>query len=358
VKQNTSNYLYFSAGDNGVSETNSPDCYNPLSLNPNNFAQDKNYKNGKIHRYNMDGTIPSDNPVSGNSMYTRGHRNPQGLVFNAAQNIMYDIEHGDRSDDEINILESGKNYGWKYVRGYHNDNNFPGEAAFISSFTIDPTITNDGLKEPMYAWCATAQPTDPLFTDWCTVAPSDGFFYTSTAIPNWNNSILVTTLKNGLSTDQEVYVFKLAADGLSLIPSMSPVPNPQRFFAEDQALNGRLRDITVSPDGTKLFLINNGGTPTDKITVYTYDPTAGIDPLSATTDIQIYPNPTSDYLYIKHTSLIKALTITDISGRELLTKEYDFGNTDLTALSNGIYYLKIYFSEGSQQIKKLVKINR
>lgn len=49
----------------------------------------------------MDGSIPIDNPIPGNPFYTRGHRNPQGLMYNAIEDILYDVEHGDRTDDEI-----------------------------------------------------------------------------------------------------------------------------------------------------------------------------------------------------------------------------------------------------------------
>ena len=122
IEQNTIPYIFLTVGDNGVSETNEPTCYSPQTTNPNNLAQDPNYKNGKIHRFNLDGTIPASNPIPGNSFYTRGHRNPQGLMYNPNQQIIYNIEHGDRTDDEINILQAGMNYGWKYVRGYHGDN--------------------------------------------------------------------------------------------------------------------------------------------------------------------------------------------------------------------------------------------
>jgi len=259
IKQNAVPYLFFTVGDNGISETNDPNCYSPQSTNPNNFTQDPNYKNGKVHRFNLDGSIPGGNPISGNSFYTRGHRNPQGLMYNPTQNIIYDIEHGDRTDDEINILEAGMNYGWKNVRGFHNDNNYVGESTYISSYVPNPAIANDALKEPIITWCSILQPTNPAFLDWCTVAPSDGIYYGSNGIPDWTNSLLVVTLKNCLSTDQEVYQFKLNAAGTGILPSTASDPNPQKFFGADQALNGRLRDITVSPDGTKIYLINNGG---------------------------------------------------------------------------------------------------
>jgi glucose/arabinose dehydrogenase len=80
--------------------------------NPQNVSS----VNGKILRLNLDGTIPADNPVPGNPYWSYGHRNPQGLVF--ANNKLYSSEHGPTSDDEINIIEKGKNYGWPDVRGF------------------------------------------------------------------------------------------------------------------------------------------------------------------------------------------------------------------------------------------------
>ena len=274
IKQNGIPYLYFTTGDNGISDANSPDCYVPQANNPNNLAQDPAAKNGKVHRFNIDGTVPSDNPIPGNSFFTRGHRNPQGLMYNPVQNVVYDIEHGDRTDDEINVLVKGMNYGWKNVRGYHGDDNYPGEAAYIQSYVPHPLIANDQLKPAFYAWCAVPQPTNPNSADWCSVAPSDGLYYNSNAIAAWTNSLLVVTLKAGTNTQPQLYQFKLNPDGITLVASTPGEPNPRTFFSADQALNGRLRDIAVSPDGRKIYLINNnfGGTDKDKIIVYTYAP--------------------------------------------------------------------------------------
>ena len=318
VRQNTNNYLYLSIGDNGISEENSPTCYTPQTLNPNNFTQDLNYKTGKIHRFYIDGTIPADNPVAGNSLFTRGHRNPQGLIFNASQNILYSVEHGDRTDDEINILESGKNYGWKNVRGYHADNNYAGESNFVSSYTLNPNVTADGLKEAFYSWCAVPQPTTGTYGDWCTVAPSDGLFYNSNGIPGWANSLLVVTLKDGVSTDMEMFRFKLNPDGLSLAPSTSLSPNPQKYFASDQLLNGRLRDLAVSPDGKKIYLINNGGTNADKITVYTFDVDAGLnDNQNLSNSFKLFPVPGKDILSLESDLEIEKVRVSSILGEVL-----------------------------------------
>lgn len=357
VKQNGISYLYFSIGDNGISEDNYPNCYSPASSNPNNFTMDVNYKNGKIHRFNMDGTIPNDNPVAGNSMYTRGHRNPQGLAYNPVQGVLYDIEHGDRTDDEINVLEKGKNYGWKKVRGYHADNNYPGEATFVAGYTINPAISGDGLKEAMFAWCATPQPTTGAFLDWCTVAPSDGIYYNAngTGIPGWNNSLLVVTLKNGSITDNQVFKIQLNTAGIGIAPSTTLTPNPQSFFAADQALNGRLRDITVSPDGKTIYLINNGGAATDKITVYTLDPVSGIAEQDVLHDLQVYPNPAAGTLTIRTASTLERVSLQDALGRTVYNTAGNPGTIDLSPLSQGLYVLRLYTAENRYVTKKIIK---
>ncbi len=356
VKQNSINYLYFTIGDNGISETNAPTCYNPTSSNPNFLTQDPNYKNGKIHRFNMNGSVPFDNPISGNSLFTRGHRNPQGLIYNPIQNILYDTEHGDRTDDEINILMSGKNYGWKSVRGYHADNNYTGEAAFVSSYTLTPGITGDGLKEPLYSWCATPQPTTPYNTDWCTVAPTDGVYYNNNWIPNWANSLLVVTLKDGLNTDMEMFRFQLNPDGISLAPSTSLTPNPEKYFSGDQSLNGRLRDIAISPDGKKIYLINNGGTNRDKITVYTYDPLAGIINNSLTeSDLKIFPNPANETINISGTQKIKNVKIYSLIGEIMKEEVGELHSINLADLASGLYILSVTTIKNQQVSYKIVK---
>ncbi|MCE3226938.1 MAG: Quinoprotein glucose dehydrogenase [Bacteroidetes bacterium] len=357
VSQNSTNYLYFTVGDNGVSETNSPTCYNPQSLNPNNYCQDTSVNNGKIHRFNINGSIPSDNPVPGRSVFTRGHRNPQGLMFNPLLEIMYSIEHGDRTDDEINVLQSGKNYGWKYIRGYHADNNYPGEAASISSFTANPGITGDGLKEPLYSWCATPQPTAGSNGDWCTVAPSDGIYYNKagSGIPGWDNSLLVVTLKNGLNTDQEMYRFQLNPDGVTMAPSTSVSPNPEKFFAGDQALNGRLRDIAVSPTGDKIFLINNGGTDRDKITVYTYNPVGIKENTKNDFSFLLFPNPASGVLNVKCERVVDSYEIADLLGSVVLRQNGNAESLDVSSLKQGYYFVRANIAGQKTVVKSFVK---
>lgn len=85
--------------------------------NPN-LSQDTASLAGKILRLNEDGTIPNDNPF-GNAVYSYGHRNPQGLAFDNNGNL-WSTEHGSRGNDEINLIESGKNYGWPIIEGDQN----------------------------------------------------------------------------------------------------------------------------------------------------------------------------------------------------------------------------------------------
>jgi glucose/arabinose dehydrogenase len=356
VQQNGNNYIYVSVGDNGISEINSPTCYSPQSSNPNNFTMDPNYKNGKIHRFNIDGSIPADNPMAGNSMFTRGHRNPQGLIYNPAQNVLYDTEHGDQTDDEINVLESGKNYGWKNVRGYHGDNNFAGEAAYISSYIPNPSIAGDGLKEPLYSWCSTNLPTSTNFLDWCTPAPTDGVYYNSTGIPGWGNSLLVVSLKDGTNTDPGIHQFQLNAAGTGLEPAAPNGTNPTLYFAADKDINGRLRDIAISPDGKKIFLINNGDANRDKITVYTYNAVAGLNKNSGwDAFIKTYPNPVSDRLNLETELMIGTTRCYNILGECLITQEGNTRQLDVSGLKAGVYLLELTLDNGVKVDRRIVK---
>lgn len=351
VKREGRNFLYLSIGDHGLSELNSPTCYEDQSLNPNNFAQDPSTMNGKIHRFNMDGSIPFDNPIAGNSFYTRGHRNPQGLMYNKHLDILYEVEHGDRTDDEINILMAGMNYGWKNVRGYH-DGNFPGELDYISNYEPNDLILNDALIPAIYSWCDDVAEESGDNSLWCTVAPSDGIYYSSTGIPQWNNSLLVVTLKSGINTSQEVYQFKLDSKG-QIVPSTAENPNPTKYFGEDQALNGRLRDICISPDGKKIFIINSGGAPTSKITVYTVDETS-INP-GGECGI-IFPNPVTDVFSIDGFDEEVQCDIFTLQGQLIFSELVDPAFVNVSLLKAGTYTVKISNDTKSCGLK-LVKMN-
>ena len=177
--------------------------------------------NGKILRLNLDGTIPSDNPIAGNPLWSFGHRNPQGLVF--ANNKLYSSEHGPDTDDEINIIEKGRNYGWPSVRGFCNES---GEQSFCS-------VNN--VKEPIKSWTPTA-------------AVSGMDYYNKNLIPEWQNSLLVVALKNAR-------LYQLKLDNTFTI-----ITETNEYFTNKY---GRMRDVCISPDGKVYICTSNGGN--DKI---------------------------------------------------------------------------------------------
>lgn len=184
-------------------------------------AQNTSSLNGKILRINLDGSIPTDNPVAGNRYWTFGHRNPQGLVF--ANNILYSAEHGPSNDDEINIIEKGKNYGWPGVEGFCNSS---GEQSFCAA---------NNVREPARNWTPTA-------------AVSGLDYYNSDHIPQWKNSLLVAALKNA-----RIYQMKLDDD-------FTTITQTNEYFENSY---GRLRDLCISPEGKVYICTSNGGN--DKI---------------------------------------------------------------------------------------------
>jgi hypothetical protein len=103
--------------------------------------QNVNSLNGKVLRLNLDGTIPSDNPIVGNPLWSYGHRNAQGLVL--GNGILYSSEHGPANDDEINIIEKGRNYGWPQVQGFCNSGS---EQSFCSANNVkEPVIVRGDI---------------------------------------------------------------------------------------------------------------------------------------------------------------------------------------------------------------------
>jgi glucose/arabinose dehydrogenase len=181
--------------------------------------------NGKVLRINLDGTIPSDNPVAGNPYWSLGHRNAQGFVY--ANNIMYVSEHGPTTDDEINIVEKGANYGWPEVTGYCNER---GEKSFCSSRNV---------KEPIKAWTP-------------TTAACGMDYYNSNYMPQWKNSLLMVALK-----DARLYQMKLSNDHKTIVSTNEYLVNEY----------GRLRDVCVSPQG-KVYVCTSNGRD-DKIVLIT-----------------------------------------------------------------------------------------
>ena len=228
---------------------------------------------GKSLRLNLDGTIPSDNPrLAGvvSHVYTYGHRNMQGIDF-GPDGTLYASEQGPKTDDEINILTAGSNYGWPHVAGLKDDKAYqyarwadattPCRQLSFSEFAVDssvPVEPESAFKKPFVEPIATmfTVPTgynfhDPVcrgvdFICWPTVGASSIEYYESKGkgIPGWNKVLLVTTLKRG-----SLYVVPLTAGGKTTDGHM------WRYFQSEN----RYRDTAISPDGRTIYIATDPG---------------------------------------------------------------------------------------------------
>jgi len=351
--------LYYSVGDMGAGQFDN-------SARPNN-AQDLSIYEGKILRLNTEpegsSWIPSDNPfsISGQktAVYSFGHRNPQGLVWGNVNgaDILYSSEHGPYSDDELNIIEQGRNYGWPYVAGFC-DNNYNGRyVGGVRIINEQNNCTTLNVKEPIRSLFPVPTPPDSTTNNmtWPSTAPSGTDFYGSNAIPGWQNSILVAELKAGT-----IARFKLSNDGTFIISDTI------NYF---KGL-GRFRDVVVSPDGLKIYVAcdSSGSTsgPTGNVTTvpanpgsileFTYQSPSGrimndiANQAPFTNDLRdrtldVYPNPATNYFVVYNYSNEKgrAMELFDITGR--LVKKQAILNLStrvaINELSAGIYILKI-----------------
>ncbi len=223
------NYLFYSIGDMGASQFG--------NAGRPNHAQQKDDYEGKILRFNTepdadkdayDRWIPNNNPFNDkrqNAVYSYGHRNPEGLAYAVINNMgrIYESEHGPYSDDEVNIIEEGKNYGHPLVIGY-DDGNYDGLAAGVTSHqslpgiwhTTYPQIGSEkenaralgtDYRNPMitlypnaHSFLTTLYDSIKMDTgkqEWASEAPGSIDVYTLDAIPGWKNSLLLPSLKNG-----------------------------------------------------------------------------------------------------------------------------------------------------------------
>lgn len=220
----------------------------------------KNWRSyeGKILRVNLDGSIPADNPVLAgvrSHVFSYGHRNPQGMAF-GPDGRLYASEHGQDTDDEVNRIEAGRNYGWPLIAGYKDDHYYtyanwsassPTPCASLK-YSRDVPETVPRTKESAVDLPDFTPPLKTFFTvpstytvrtvGNATAALAGLEVYTSTAIPGWNPSILVAGMVSGA-------IFRMPMDGGS-------APPLTYFKAQD-----RYRDMAIAPDGRRIFVVTD-----------------------------------------------------------------------------------------------------
>ncbi|ACG77025.1 putative glucose dehydrogenase-B, periplasmic protein [Phenylobacterium zucineum HLK1] len=202
--------LYVTTGDRQINESR-----------PN--AQRLDTTIGKVVRINADGSVPKDNPFVGREgvrpeIYSSGHRNIQAAALHPQTGELWEVEHGTRGGDELNIVRPGKNYGWPDV-AYGIEY---GGGAITGGIT-----RKEGIEQPIYYW-------DPV------IAPSGMAFYTHDAAPAWKGSLFV----GGLGPK---YLARLTLDG-------DRVVGEERLLTE---VGERLRDVVVGPDGALYVATDN-----------------------------------------------------------------------------------------------------
>ena len=184
------------------------------------IAQDVTDPRGKIHRFNLDGSIPEDNPDFGASaipsIYALGIRNTQGIAVQPETHAIWFTEHGTIQGDEINILNAGANYGWPNVT----------TGKLRSKDYKPPKIPNAEFTSPAWYWHH-------------TVAPTGLCFYTGKEFPNWKNNLFVPGLSRG-----SLWRFHIESD---------TIKSAEELFLDSRV---RSRKVAQSPAG-KLYLLTD-----------------------------------------------------------------------------------------------------
>ncbi|MBC7903515.1 MAG: PQQ-dependent sugar dehydrogenase [Gemmatimonadaceae bacterium] len=410
------NRLYYSCGDLGHNQFGST-CLFILSQDLPSAAHvsAENYMNysGKVLRIGFDGSIPSDNPLlSGvrSHVFTLGHRNPQGLVWQRNASLGYGFptmtaggklfssEQGPRTDDEINILESGRNYGWPYIAG-DSDNinyqyvveassgscnagsyneNYIAAGAQIFQENQAPASVKTNFRAPLkmlFKDCGSLpfSKCDAGGTNWmkfATIAPSSVDFYGvngGPGIPDWYPSLIVPTLRKGT-----LYRLKLNPAQTAFITDTIPY-----FFS-----NNRYRDVAINPAGNKIYIITDSigttsgpsGSGTSSLTnrgailEYTYTG-AGLAvsprdtlPQAAPAMIKIYPNPATDFVTVsieKSVRMPVRYQLFDGAGRLVAdgSSSKDRFVIRVSGMRAGVYVLKIFNVYGAEiKMEKIIKM--
>jgi glucose/arabinose dehydrogenase len=189
-------------------------------------AQNMDSLIGKIARINADGSAPKDNPFVGKpgvrpEIWSIGHRNVQAATLHPATGELWEVEHGTRGGDELNVVRKGKDYGWPTI-AYGIE--------YQGGAITGGIQQKEGMEQPRYYW-------DPV------IAPSGMVFYTGRLFPAWQNSLFI----GGMGSTNLV---RLTLKG-------DQVVGEERLLQDLQPQRERIRDVRQGPDGALYLLTDN-----------------------------------------------------------------------------------------------------
>jgi len=202
-------YVYFGVGDRGERA----------------HAQDLTNHAGSILRLKRDGSVPADNPFYGQhnalaEIWSYGHRNPQGLVWDDTHKRLWEIEHGPRGGDEINRIEKGSNYGWPVI-SYGKE--------YWGPIAVGEGTHREGMQQPVKFY-------DP------SIAPGSLLYYSGDSFPEWKGNLFAGALKL-----RHLNRITLNEKGEAIAE--------QRLLEE---LGERIRALAQSPEGWLYFSTDSG----------------------------------------------------------------------------------------------------
>ena len=202
-------HVYFGIGDRGE--------------RPN--GQDLTNHAGSIIRLNLDGSIPEDNPFINHDnalpeIWSYGHRNPQGLSYDFRHKRLWEIEHGPRGGDEINLIEPGENYGWPII-SYGKE--------YWGPLAVGEDTHREGMQQPIKVYIP-------------SIAPGSLIVYSGNAFPQWKGNLFSGALK-------------LRHINRIVIDKKGKAVKEERLL---ESLNERIRALAQSPDGWLYFSTDSG----------------------------------------------------------------------------------------------------
>lgn len=386
----TDGKLYYTIGDLGANQNrNYCELVRSQILPTQEEINQQNWTNypGKVLCLNTDGSIPEDNPVLNgvrSHIFSYGHRNAQGLVFGSS-GLLYADEHGPDTDDEVNLIRAGKNYGWPIVVGFQDNQAYdycnwsaidncssieyekyicPGNGVFVE----ESSLVDSNYQEPIASMFAVSDDYDfnnpNCGNSWIcrpNVAPSSIEIYENDAIPNWKNSLLVTSLKRG-----RIYRYQLDENGTAVVGDTT-----QHFYTQN-----RYRDIALHPDGKTFYVLCDAtGRTADasglnaisnlrnpgNILKFTLEESVSVKTPPLLAPFSVYPNPAKNTFFIEmNRSKAQNFRAELLDSKGRIVQRIPLINTEIHTVETrnlpaGLYFIRLTSNKNAWQQRIILK---